>query len=50
MRPFRSRQVLYERFFFGDASPMASAPHDTYDREPLMARVRELLSRQSSSS
>ncbi len=47
---FGSRQVLYERFFFGDPSRMASALYETYDREPLMARVRELLSRKSSSS
>ncbi len=40
---FGSRQVLYERFFFGDPSRMASALYDTYDREPLMARVREPL-------
>ena len=47
---FGSRQVLYERFFFGDPSRMASALYEAYDREPLMARVRELLSRESSSS
>ncbi len=29
---------------------MASALYDTYDKEPLMARVRELLSRDSYSS
>ncbi len=29
---------------------MASALYDTYDKEPLIARVRELLNRASSSS
>ncbi len=47
---FGSRQVLYERFFFGDPSRMASALYDTYDREPLMVRERELLGRESSST
>ena len=47
---FGSRQVLYERFFFGDPSRMAGALYDTYDGEPLMVRVRELLSGNSSSS
>ena len=43
---FGSRQVLYERFFFGDPSRMASALYNIYDKEPLMARVREFLDRE----
>ena len=43
---FGSRQVLYERFFFGDSSRMASALYNVYDKEPLMARVREFLDRE----
>ena len=40
---FGSRQVLYERFFFGDPSRMASALYNVYDKEPLMERVRDFL-------
>ena len=42
---FGSRQVLYERFFFGDPSRMASALYGIYDKEPLKDRVREFLGR-----
>jgi 4-hydroxyphenylacetate 3-monooxygenase len=40
---FGSRQVLYERFFFGDPVRMAGALFNTYDREPYMERVREFI-------
>jgi 4-hydroxyphenylacetate 3-monooxygenase len=40
---FGSRQVLYERFFFGDPVRMAGALFHTYDREPYMERVREFI-------
>ena len=43
---FGSRQVLYERFFFGDPSRMASALYGVYDKEPLKDRVREFLGRE----
>jgi 4-hydroxyphenylacetate 3-monooxygenase len=42
---FGSRQVLYERFFFGDPVRMAGAMLNTYDRRPYMERVREFLER-----
>ena len=40
---FGSRQTLYERFFFGDPSRMASALYGIYDKEAAMGRVREFL-------
>ncbi|MDR7419542.1 MAG: 4-hydroxyphenylacetate 3-monooxygenase, oxygenase component [Armatimonadota bacterium] len=40
---FGSRQVLYERFFFGDPVRMADAMVASYDRTPYMERVREFL-------
>ena len=42
---FGSRQALYERFFFGDPSRMASALYNIYDKEPLIERVRDFLRR-----
>ncbi len=45
---FGTRQVLYERFFFGDPARMASALYALYDRQPLMERVREFLEREQS--
>jgi 4-hydroxyphenylacetate 3-monooxygenase len=43
---FGGRQTLYERFFFGDPSRMASALYGIYDKEPLMERVRQFLARE----
>ncbi len=40
---FGSRQVLYERFFFGDPVRMAGALFNTYDRQPYMDRVRSFI-------
>lgn len=40
---FGSRQVLYERFFFGPPALMASAYYDAYGPEPLMDRVSDFL-------
>jgi 4-hydroxyphenylacetate 3-monooxygenase len=40
---FGSRQVLYERFFFGDPVRMAGALFNTYDKQPYMNRVREFI-------
>mgnify|MGYP003382332656 CR=1 FL=1 len=40
---FGSRQVLYERFFFGDPVRMAGALFNTYDRTPYMERVRAFI-------
>jgi 4-hydroxyphenylacetate 3-monooxygenase len=44
---FGGRQVLYERFFFGDPVRMASALYNVYDKEPLMERVRQFLGREA---
>ncbi len=40
---FGSRQVLYERFFFGDPVRMAGALYNSYDKEPAKQLIRELL-------
>lgn len=40
---FGQRQVLYERFFFGDPVRTAGALVQSYDREPFMNRVREFM-------
>ena len=40
---FGSRQVLYERFFFGDPVRMAGALFNTYDRTPYMQRVQAFI-------
>jgi 4-hydroxyphenylacetate 3-monooxygenase len=42
---FGSRQVLYERFFFGDPVRMASALYFSYDKSPMKERVRAFLDR-----
>ena len=42
---FGSRQVLYERFFFGDPVRMAGAVFQSHDRKPYMEMVREFLLR-----
>ena len=42
---FGSRQILYERFFFGDPVRMAGAMFNAYDRRPYMERVRTFLER-----
>ena len=42
---FGGRQVLYERFFFGDPVRMASALVDNTDLKPLSDRVRAFLKR-----
>ncbi|HLE78515.1 MAG TPA: 4-hydroxyphenylacetate 3-monooxygenase, oxygenase component [bacterium] len=43
---FGSRQVLYERFFFGDPVRMQMATFASYDRTALMDRVRAFLKRE----
>jgi 4-hydroxyphenylacetate 3-monooxygenase len=40
---FGSRQVLYERFFFGPQHVMASIYYDLYDKDEMMDRVTDLL-------
>ena len=40
---FGTRQVLYERFFFGDPVRMASVVFQTKDRTAVMERVRQFL-------
>jgi 4-hydroxyphenylacetate 3-monooxygenase len=42
---FGSRQVLYERFFFGDPVRMAGALFHNHDRTPYMEMVRDFLKR-----
>ena len=42
---FGTRQVLYERFFFGDPVRMAGALVANHDRTSYMERVREFLAR-----
>lgn len=42
---FGSRQVIYERFFFGDPVRMQMATFAGYDRKPYMERVRAFLNR-----
>ncbi len=42
---FGSRQVLYERFFFGDPVRMASALVDNTELKPLVKRIEDFLSR-----
>jgi 4-hydroxyphenylacetate 3-monooxygenase len=43
---FGGRQELYERFFFGDPVRMASTLYQTYDKQPLMDRVKAFLDRE----
>ena len=40
---FGSRQVLYERFFQGDAQRNAMLLYNQYDKEPMIARVKDFL-------
>lgn len=42
---FGSRQVLYERFFFGDPVRMAGALYTSYNKEPYKERIQEFLDR-----
>ena len=42
---FGGRQVLYERFFFGDPVRMASALVDNTDLKPLIGRIDDFLKR-----
>ena len=41
---FGNRQVLYERFFFGDPVRMAGALYQSYDKEPAKELIRQFLS------
>jgi 4-hydroxyphenylacetate 3-monooxygenase len=40
---FGARQVLYERFFFGDPVRMYQTLFSVYDKEPYKARIKEFL-------
>ncbi|MDI3269292.1 MAG: 4-hydroxyphenylacetate 3-monooxygenase, oxygenase component [Bacillota bacterium] len=42
---FGGRQILYERFFFGDPVRMWGALYQSYDKEPYRERVRAFLER-----
>jgi len=43
---FGSRQVLYERFFFGDPVRNYSTLYSTYDKEPYKERIKVFLRRE----
>lgn len=43
---FGTRQVLYERFFFGPQNVLASVYFDLYNKDEMIARVDEILNRQ----
>ena len=43
MSPFGTRQTLYERFFFGDPVRVSSMLYQSYDKDPFVERVRDLL-------
>lgn len=45
MSAFGSRQVLYERFFFGDPVRMAGMLFESHDHAPYIERVRDFLRR-----
>jgi 4-hydroxyphenylacetate 3-monooxygenase len=45
---FAGRQVLYERFFFGDPVRMAGALYNSYPKQELTERVQEFLHREDS--
>ncbi|MCY0889283.1 MAG: 4-hydroxyphenylacetate 3-monooxygenase, oxygenase component [Alicyclobacillaceae bacterium] len=45
---FGSRQVLYERYFFGDPVRMAGVYYQSYDKSAAVERVRRLLEESSS--
>ena len=42
---FGGRQVLYERYFQGEASRNSAILHNQYNTEPLTALVREFMAR-----
>ena len=42
---FAGRQVLYERFFFGDPVRMAMLAVDNTDLKPLTQRIKDFLNR-----
>ena len=46
---FGTRQVLYERFFFGDPVRMAGVVFNSQDRSEYMDKVREFLARDNAS-
>ncbi|SES25160.1 4-hydroxyphenylacetate 3-monooxygenase, oxygenase component [Psychrobacillus sp. OK032] len=43
MSPFGTRQTLYERFFFGDPIRLSSQLYQSYNKEPYVERVKEIL-------
>jgi 4-hydroxyphenylacetate 3-monooxygenase len=43
---FGARQVLYERFFFGDPVRNYSTLYTTYDKEPYKERIEQFLRRE----
>lgn len=47
MSSFGTRETLYERFFFGDPIKLSSELYSSYDKEPFVKRVEDLLARGS---
>ncbi|GGF32136.1 putative 4-hydroxyphenylacetate 3-monooxygenase [Halobacillus andaensis] len=45
MSSFGSRQTLYERFFFGDPVRLSQMIYQTYDMEPSISFVKEMLNK-----
>lgn len=43
MSAFGTRQTLYERFFFGDPIRLSSMLYLSYDKEPYVQRVKDML-------
>lgn len=43
MSAFGTRETLYERFFFGDPVKLSGQLYHAYDKEPYVARVRDML-------
>ena len=43
MSSFGTRETLYERFFFGDPIKLSSQLYHTYNKEPYVKRVEDIL-------
>ncbi|MEK5070936.1 4-hydroxyphenylacetate 3-monooxygenase, oxygenase component [Sporosarcina sp. FSL K6-1508] len=43
MSSFGTRETLYERFFFGDPIKLSSQLYKSYDKEPFVQRVKDIL-------
>ena len=43
MSSFGTRETLYERFFFGDPIKLSGQLYHSYDKEPYVERVKDIL-------